>query len=225
VSPPRDPLPPLTELWLLREGADQDVVVSSRMRLARNVQGFHFKSRFRADEAERLERHLRGALKAARPDLSYASMNELSSVQRDVLFERHMVSAEHVQEGHPRGVAYSGDGTISVLVNEEDHLRLQVFAPGLDLSHVDSQVNALDDKLSAMLPFCFTEKYGYLTGCPTNTGTGLRVSVMLHLPALSFRPEGKTGSPEPGILKVSKAAQKLGFVCRTGFREVLDSLV
>lgn len=214
MSPPRDPLPPLGELWLLREGSDQDVVVSSRMRLARNVQGFHFKSRFRTDEAERLERHLRGALKAARPDLSYASMNELTTVQRDVLFERHMVSAEHVQESHPRGVAYSSDGTVSVLVNEEDHLRLQAFSPGLDLAGVDTQVNALDDKLSALLPFCFTEKYGYLTGCPTNTGTGLRVSVMLHLPALSFRPESKASSPEPGVVKVSKAAQKLGLTVR-----------
>src|SRR5262249_7382545 len=73
MSPARDPLPALAELWLLREGADQDVVVSSRMRLARNVQGFHFKSRFRTEEAERLERHLRGAIKAARPDLAYAS--------------------------------------------------------------------------------------------------------------------------------------------------------
>ena len=213
MSPARDPLPALAELWLLRDGADQDVVVSSRMRLARNVQGFHFKSRFRAEEAERLERHLRGAIKAARPDLTYASMNELSSVQRDVLFERHMVSAEHVQEAHPRGVAFSGDGTVSVLVNEEDHLRMQVFAPGLDLSRVDGEVNSLDDRLSALLPFSFNEKYGYLTGCPTNTGTGLRVSVMLHLPALSFRPEAKP-APEPGILKVSKAAQKLGLTVR-----------
>jgi protein arginine kinase len=99
------------------------------------------------------------------------------------------------------------------MVNEEDHLRLQVFAPGRDLAHVEAEVNALDDKLAALLPFCFTEKYGYLTGCPTNTGTGLRVSVMLHLPALSFRPEGRTAG-EPGIMKVSKAAQKLGLTVR-----------
>lgn len=213
MSPPRDPLPALSELWLLREGADQDVVVSSRMRLARNVQGFHFKARFRPDEAERLERHLRGALKAARPELQYAALNELTPVQRDMLFERHMVSAEHVQESHARGVAYSQDGTVSVMVNEEDHLRLQVFAPGLDLAGVDAEVNALDDRLAALLPFSFSEAWGYLTGCPTNTGTGLRVSVMLHLPALSFRPEGKA-SAEPGLVKVSKAAQKLGLTVR-----------
>jgi len=213
VSPVRDPLPPLSELWMLREGKDQDVVVSSRMRLARNVQGFRFRTRFRADEAERLERHLRGALKAARPELQYAALRELSAPQRDVLFERHMVSAEHVQEEHARGVAFSADATVSVMVNEEDHLRLQVFAAGLDLQRVDEEVNALDDKLAALLPFCFTEKYGYLTSCPTNTGTGMRVSVMLHLPALSFRPEGRA-SGEPGIVKVSKAAQKLGLTVR-----------
>jgi protein arginine kinase len=214
MTPPRDPLPPLADLWMLKDGADQDVVVSSRMRLARNVQGFRYRARFRPDEAVRLERHLRGALKAARPELQYASLDDLSSAQRDVLFERHMVSAEHVQEGHARGVAFSADGAVSVMVNEEDHLRLQVFAPGLDLPHVDAEVNTLDDRLSALLPFCFSETWGYLTSCPTNTGTGLRVSVMLHLPALSFRPEAKGSQSEPGIVKVSKAAQKLGLTVR-----------
>lgn len=213
MTPGRDPLPPLADLWLLREGTDQDVVVSTRMRLARNVQGFRFKSRFRADEAERLERHLRGAIKAARPELQYAALRELTAPQRDVLFERHMISAEHVQEEHARGVAFSSDATVSVMVNEEDHLRLQVFAAGLDLTRVDAEVNALDDRLAALLPFCFDDKHGYLTGCPTNTGTGLRVSVMLHLPALSFRPEGKS-TGEPGVVKVSKAAQKLGLTVR-----------
>ncbi len=214
MTPPRDPLPPLAELWMLKDGADQDVVVSSRMRLARNVQGFRFRARFRPDEAERLERHLRGALKAARPELQYASLKDLTSAQRDVLFERHMVSAEHVQEGHARGVGFSADGAVSVMVNEEDHLRLQVFAPGLDLPRVDAEVNTLDDRLAALVPFSYSDTWGYLTSCPTNTGTGLRVSVMLHLPALSFRPEAKGGQGEPGIVKVSKAAQKLGLTVR-----------
>ncbi len=208
-------LPQLPDLWLLKSGREQDVVVSSRMRLARNVDGFHFKSRFRSGEGERLEAHLRGVLQAADPTLQYASMTDLTPTLREVLFERHIVSAEHVTDKHPRGVAYSAEGTTSVLVNEEDHLRIQVFAPGLELAELDRRVNELDDTLARYVSFSFSERYGYLTTCPTNTGTGLRVSVMLHLPALSFRGESKTGQPlEQGIVKVHKAAQKLGLTVR-----------
>jgi protein arginine kinase len=207
--------PHLPELWLLKAGREQDVVVSTRMRLARNVEGFHFKSRFRTGESERLEVHLRGALKAAQPDLHYVPMHELSATLRELLFERHLVSAEHVNDKHARGVAYSTEGTTSVLVNEEDHLRIQVFAPGLELADLDRRVNEVDDHLGRYVAYEFNERYGYLTSCPTNTGTGLRVSVMLHLPALSFRKETRGGvTQEQGIVKVQKAAQKLGLTVR-----------
>ena len=211
----RDPLPGLKSLWLLGPGREQDVVVSTRMRLARNLTDFHFKSRFRPGEAQRLEGCLRAALAGAAPELRYLSMHELQPTQRDVLFERHLVSAEHVADTLPRGVAFNDDGTTSVLVNEEDHLRLQVFAPGLELQRLGNAVDALDDRLSGHVSYAFLERWGYLTSCPTNTGTGLRVSVMLHLPALSFRREasGSRGA-EQGIVKVHKAAQRLGLTVR-----------
>ena len=117
---PRDPLPDLKSLWLLGQGREQDVVISTRIRLARNLADFHFKSRFGAGEAQRLETALREALADAAPDLRYLAMHELQPTQRDVLFERHLVSAEHVADGSPRGVAFSDDGTTSVLVNEEE---------------------------------------------------------------------------------------------------------
>lgn len=213
--------PELPELWMLREGPEQDVVVSTRMRLARNVDGFRFKSRqSHGEEAdggdERLVARLREALAEASPELHFVSMTELGATLREVLFERHLISAEHVNDKHARGVAYSSDGTTSVMLNEEDHLRLQVFAPGLELDALDERVNALDDGLSERLPFAFNTKHGYLTSCPTNTGTGLRVSVMLHLPALSFRgaDTGSGSSGEKGIVRVHKAAQRLGLTVR-----------
>lgn len=211
----------LPGLWMLGDGPEQDVVVSSRMRLARNVEGFRFKSRQEHAEAgdsedERLVVRLREALAEAGPGLRYVSMTELGPTQREVLFERHLVSAEHVNDKHARGVAYSTDGTTSVMLNEEDHLRLQVFAPGLELGALDERVNALDDALAERLAYSFNSRYGYLTSCPTNTGTGLRVSVMLHLPALSFRgaDTGSGSSSEKGIVRVHKAAQRLGLTVR-----------
>ncbi|HZL99483.1 MAG TPA: protein arginine kinase [Planctomycetota bacterium] len=211
---PRETIPDLRSLWLLGPGREQDVVISTRMRLARNLADFHFKSRFRNGEAQRLEVALKEALALAAPDLRYLPMHELQPTQRDVLFERHLVSAEHVADSAPRGVAFSEDGTTSVLVNEEDHLRLQVFAAGLELPRLGAAIDALDDRLSGCVNYAFLERYGYLTSCPTNTGTGLRVSVMLHLPALSFRRETGGRAAEQGIVKVHKAAQRLGLTVR-----------
>lgn len=205
MTPPRDPLPPLADLWMLKEGANQDVVVSSRMRLARNVQGFRFRARFRTDEAVRLERHLRGALKAARPELQYASLDDLSSAQRDVLFERHMVSAEHVQESHARGVAFSADGAVSVMVNEEDHLRIQAMYSGLRIDECFAAASAFDRGAESALDYAWHHRWGYLTACPTNVGCGIRVSVMLHLPALRLTSE---------LDRVRRAAKELHLALR-----------
>jgi protein arginine kinase len=215
TAPDGQDLPRLPDLWLLGSGPEQDVVVSTRMRLARNLSDYHFKSRFRPGEADRVETHLREVLHEVGPGLRYVSMQTLRPIEREVLFERHLVSAEHVHDSHSRGVAYSDDGTTCVLVNEEDHLRLQVFAPGLELATLAQKVDALDDAIAARVSYAFSQQYGYLTSCPTNTGTGLRVSVMLHLPALSFRREVKGGrAVEQGIVKVHRAAQTLGLTVR-----------
>ena len=204
---------PLPQLWLTSPGPEEDVVVSSRMRLARNVRGYHFKSRFDEGEDATLETHLRDVLGKACPHLHYLSLTKLPENLREVLFERHIVSHEHVAGGHARGVAFNDDATTSVMVNEEDHLPVQVFSPGLDLDDLGRRLEALDSHLAENLEYSFSPRYGHLTSCPTNTGTGLRVSVMLHLPALSWKPEdGKPG--EQGILKVHNAAQKLGLAVR-----------
>ena len=203
----------LPRLWLRDQGPEQDVVVSSRMRLARNVAGFHFKSRFDEGEDERLAGYLRDVLRTAEPGLRYHDLGGLTSTQREVMFERHLVSREHVTDKQPCGVAFNDDGTTSVLINEEDHLRLQVFAPGLDLSNLEERVVGLDERIGSHVDYAFDERFGFLTSCPTNTGTGLRVSVLLHLHALSFRTAGGR-SVEQGIMKVHNAAQQLGLAVR-----------
>jgi len=208
-------------LWLVEAGPESDVVVSSRMRLARNIDGFRFKSRFADGEGERLEIFLRKVLQDVEPDLAYHSLNDLSKNEREAMFERHLVSHEHVTDDQMRGVAFSEDGTVSVMVNEEDHLRLQVFAPGLDLGALEAKVNDLDDRLAQHLTFAFDDRFGFRTSCPTNTGTGLRVSVMLHLPALAFRQPDSGGGigRERDIVRMHNAAQQLGLTVRGLFGE------
>ena len=174
-QPNGQPEQDLPSLWLLRTGPEDDVVVSSRMRLARNVDGYHFRTRFREGEDKRLEESLRGALAKADADLQYLSMPDLPEPLREMLFERHLVSAEHAHAEHARGVAFNGDGTVSVMVNEEDHLRLQVFAPGMDLDALEERVTGLDQAIGRNVTYSFNPTHGYLTSCPTNTGTGLRV--------------------------------------------------
>jgi len=209
----------LPDLWIERPGPEGDIVVSSRMRLARNIDGFHFKTRFQDGEGERLEVFLRDVLAGVAPDLRYHSLPELSETEREVLFERHLVSREHASDEQPRGVACSADGTVSVMVNEEDHLRLQAFAPGLSLDAVGQRLNHLDDEIARRVTYSFDERFGFRTSCPTNTGTGLRVSVMFHLPALSFRPLGAGKGQERDIVRLNNAAQQLGLTVRGLFGE------
>ncbi|MCB9898106.1 MAG: protein arginine kinase [Planctomycetes bacterium] len=220
---PMDPGPgafDLPALWLERTGPERDVVVSSRMRLARNVDGFHFKPKLDPGEGQRLETYLHTVLGEIDPALRYHALHELPEHHREVMFERHLVSREHVSDEQPRAVAFDRTGTTSVMVNEEDHLRIQVFSPGLDLDELQGRVRELDARIASRVAYCFDERFGYITACPTNTGTGLRVSVMLHLPALAFRPEvrGARGG-ERDIVRMHNAAQQLGLTVRGLFGE------
>lgn len=213
-APLFEPRPPdLPALWIKDPGPENDVVVSTRMRLARNLAGYHFKPRQQPDEGRRLTEHLHEVLCELPLDLRWFDLEELSPTLRLVLFERHLVSREHVDDERARGLAYTQDGTVGVMVNEEDHLRMQVFAPGLDLDRLAERIDQIDDTVSGRVQYSFSDRYGYLTSCPTNTGTGQRVSVMLHLPALAYRGPS-ADDDEPGIVKVNNAAQELGLTVR-----------
>ncbi|HUS91186.1 MAG TPA: protein arginine kinase [Phycisphaerae bacterium] len=177
--------------WLRGAGPMHDVVISSRIRLARNLAGMPFLTQCSPDQQADLERRLRREVLAAgvAPEMLYVDIAAAGELDRQLLVERHLISRQHAGASHPRGVAVSSHETTSIMVNEEDHLRIQVLRSGLDLAGAIQEIHRTDDLLEERLDYAFHERYGYLTACPTNVGTGLRVSVMLHLPALKMTGE------------------------------------
>lgn len=177
--------------WLSDSGPEGDVVISSRVRLARNITGYPFLSKATAQ-------HRRDLMSACRTRIAQADLglpiqwmdlNEMTALERQVLVERRLISRQHGQGKAARGVAVSEDQCVSIMVNEEDHLRLQVLRGGLQLNEAYERADRVDDTLERTLDFAFSPRLGYLTACPTNVGTGIRVSVMLHLPALKMTGE------------------------------------
>jgi len=163
--------------WLSGSGPMQDVVISSRGRLARNLAGVPFLSRCTETQQQETERKLRGEILEAgfATDMFYVDIANASEMDRRLLVERHLISHQQGQASHPCGVGISTDETIAIMVNEEDHLRIQSLRSGLQLHEAIGEINEVDDKLEGRLDFAFHSKYGYLTACPTNVGTGLRV--------------------------------------------------
>jgi protein arginine kinase len=200
-------LPNLGE-WLRGTGPESDVVVSTRIRLARNLADFPFTGRATAAQKSEIVSRVKDAI--ARADLpfklEYHDVPSMSVLDRQFLVERQLISRElaAVLEG-PRGVAFDAQESASVMVNEEDHLRLQVLRSGFALDDGWTDIDRLDDALEARLAYAFHPQFGYLTACPTNVGTGLRGSVMLHLPALRFTNQ---------IEKVFRALQKINLAVR-----------
>ncbi|HBP23808.1 MAG TPA: ATP--guanido phosphotransferase, partial [Planctomycetes bacterium] len=172
--------------WLEGKGPESDIVMSTRIRLARNVVQFPFPGRIEEDRKAQLERYLRERLDEVdlAGNIGYQNLNEASDLDRQCLVERHLISRDHASSKGERGVVVESGGTLSIMVNEEDHLRLQVLRSGLQLDAAWDQVEAIDRQLESKLDYAFSPEFGYLTSCPTNVGTGMRVSVMLHLPAL-----------------------------------------
>jgi len=171
--------------WL-KGGPEGDVIMSSRVRLARNVAGHPFVSRAGAEEIERIEDLLREKILSSgiEPPLTYYRLDKIEPIFVQLLMERHLISRDHAEADWARAVAIDDDERISVMVNEEDHLRIQVVRGGLRLEEVWEEIDALDDSLGENIQYAFSAKYGYLVACPTNVGTGMRASAMLHLPAI-----------------------------------------
>ena len=197
--------------WLDASGDQSGIVLSTRIRLARNLEGFAFSSRARDGERLRVLSTVREAVEAA-PTLRHSVMvrvDELSSHDRILLHERHLVSRElaGLDPQHPvrSGAAvFLGDG-IGVMVNEEDHLRVQALRSGFDLSDAYDTVAQTDAELGSRVPYAFHQEFGFLTSCPTNTGTGMRASVLIHLPGLVLTKE---------IAKVLAGLQQMGLTYR-----------
>ncbi|MBI5631390.1 MAG: protein arginine kinase [Elusimicrobia bacterium] len=170
-----------------QEGEESAIVLSSRVRLARNLDKTLFPSH--APETtlkETLEKIFAAARRAALERAAYLKLSDLDAVDLRFLVERHLISPNHAALPRQRGVVVGAGETVSLMVNEEDHIRLACLQPGLNLKEAFAQANALDDALSESLPFAFREDWGYLTACPTNLGTGLRASALVHLPGLGL---------------------------------------
>ncbi|HLF94450.1 MAG TPA: protein arginine kinase [Planctomycetota bacterium] len=175
--------------WLKGSGPDSDIVISSRVRLARNLARFPFLTR--ASDAERAEIHeaVRRALdKIGLGDNGhlYIELETTNEMTNRFLLERHLISRELANGSGDRGVLFNRSEMLAVMVNEEDHLRIQAIRAGFQLHDAFHDLQWLDDQLDRELEFAFSNEFGYLTACPTNVGTGMRASVMFHLPALVF---------------------------------------
>lgn len=173
--------------WLHSDGSEANrVVISSRIRLARNLAGRNFMVRLDEDAQARLAEEVQDALVSCRSGggLQYFDIEGLEPLERSLLLERHLVSRELLDGKGRRGVALNRAESLSLMVNEEDHLRLQSLRGGLHLEEAYTELDRLDDEIAGVLEYAWTPDLGYLTACPTNVGTGMRVSVMMHLPAL-----------------------------------------
>jgi protein arginine kinase len=195
--------------WLSGDGSWPGIVLSSRVRLARNLAGFPFGNRASDEEKRAIVGDVTEAAAAA-PSLSggaYLDMAALSDLDRQLLYERHLISRDLAGEGGDRGVFVSPDETVSVLVNEEDHLRIQGVASGYELEAAWHAADRLDTELALGVSYAFSSEWGYLTACPTNVGTGMRASVLIHLPALVLTKQ--IGKVLQGIAQVGLAVRGL----------------
>ncbi len=193
--------------WLRGTGPESEVIISSRIRLARNLVEFPFLTHATEPQRKMIVDKIRQAVLDAEiiAEPVFLNIDELDPLQRTLLLERHLISRELVEgEGH-RAVVFGDGERISLMINEEDHLRMQALRSGLELQSAWEALNEIDDQLETRLAFAFSNRLGYLTACLTNVGTGLRVSVMMHLPALVVTRE---------IEKVFQAVTKVNLAVR-----------
>lgn len=196
-----------TSEWLKGTGPLSKIVMSSRIRLARNLEKMYFSHWANKKQSEEV---LKVAIEGIErsPSLKgclILKLSELDNVDKQFLIERHLMSKEHAVETDNKAVVIGEGEVISIMVNEEDHLRIQVMQSGFNLLEAWNIINKLDDELLETLDIAYNPDYGYLTACPTNTGTGMRASVMLHLPALVISKQ---------IHKVLQAITKLSLTSR-----------
>ena len=174
--------------WFSGSGPLAEVVISSRIRLARNLAGYKFLSRCSTAEKAEILKKLKDILMSL--DLGdkifYVSVDKAPALDRHFLVERHLISRHHAFGKGPRGAVIAQREFFTAMINEEDHLRIQVLKGGCQLSQCARQINRIDDMIEEKVSYAFSPRLGYLTACPTNLGTGIRVSVMLHLPALKM---------------------------------------
>lgn len=173
--------------WYLENGKDSDIIVSSRIRLARNIKEFPFKIKMTKEDKNKLLEKVKFITPSIGYGLKFLYLKDMDDITKMSLVEKHILSPEMALKKEQDGaILINDEENICIMLNEEDHIRLQVFASGLDLQNTLNLAVEIDEKLDELLGFSTSEKYGFLTACPTNVGTGLRASVMVHLPALKM---------------------------------------
>ena len=172
--------------WYLENGKESDVIVSSRVRLARNIKEFPFKIRMSKVQKEKMLEKIKFITPQIGYGLKFMYLKDMDDITKMSLVEKNIISPELALAEDDEAVLINDEENICIMLNEEDHIRLQVFTSGLDLQNTLNLAVEIDNKLDELLGFSCNEKYGYLTACPTNVGTGLRASVMVHLPALKI---------------------------------------
>ncbi|MCI9015693.1 MAG: protein arginine kinase [Clostridia bacterium] len=183
--------------WYLQSGKSSDVVISSRIRLARNLSEFPFVNKCTKQQKEKIEEKIRQILPNIGYGIKFLKLRDIDDITKMSLVEKHIISPDFAMKETSEGVVLINDEeNISIMINEEDHLRIQILGSGLELDSLINLAIELDEKIQDNIIYAYSKKYGFLTQCPTNAGTGLRASIMVHLPALT-----KTGNI-PKILEV-----------------------
>jgi len=200
-----------------RHGPHDRIVASSRVRLARNLSGLPFPGWAKKPERLRALETIRPAVQSlpVMADGFADDMDNLSTLDKQILIERHLISREHANRPSGSGLVLSRDETVAVMINEEDHLRMQALLPGLQIRQTWEIIDQFDTQLEEKLPYAYDRKLGYLTACPTNLGTGIRISAMLHLPGLVLGEQ---------IAQVIQSVNKLGLAVRGLFGEGTEAL-
>ena len=173
--------------WYVQNGKESDVVLSSRVRLSRNIKGYPFTNRCTEEELKEIYNKIKEITPLIGYNLKFLSMKDMDSLTKQSLVEKHIISPDFAKTRIPyTAIIVNDDENICIMINEEDHIKLQVFTSGLDIDNILNLAIEIDEKIEELLPYSYHQKYGYLTACPTNVGTGLKVSTLVHIPALDM---------------------------------------
>lgn len=205
--------------WMSSDGPDSEIVLTSRIRLARNIQDVKFPLLFSREAADNVIQQVENSLlkHSNQPfgEMELLAMNELNTLEKRVLVEKHLISPQLAEQSPYGAVILSEDEEISIMINEEDHIRIQCIKPGLQIEEAFKEANTIDDLIEKKINYAYHAEMGYLTSCPTNIGTGLRASVMMHLPGMVLTQQ---------MNRIIPAIQQLGLVVRGIYGEGSEAL-
>lgn len=171
--------------WYLQNGKESDVVISSRVRLARNLRDFPFKEKEKPEDMKNVLSKIKDITPSIGYGLKFIELKDLDDVTKLSLIEKHLISPDFAVNEYG-AILINDEENICIMINEEDHLRIQIFASGQELENLLNLAVEIDEKIDGLVEYASSKRYGYLTSCPTNVGTGMRASVMVHLPALTM---------------------------------------